>query len=153
MVVPEGQIQALLQAYHAQLGHQGQERTVSLLRRHFHWQGIFTGSVKSFIQKYPCCRLFKTRKPLVPIWAKAPLHIMAMDYLTLGRPTEHSSGNQPVHKICLGHSNSGPDCDYHCKCSVEDSIPAIWVSRDSSFRSRAKLRIQGFPRVVSALWV
>ncbi len=40
VVVPEGEIQALLQAYHTQLGHQGPERTVSLLRRHFHWPGI-----------------------------------------------------------------------------------------------------------------
>ncbi|KAF4116543.1 hypothetical protein G5714_004032 [Onychostoma macrolepis] len=37
VVVPAAQIQPLLQAYHDQLGHQGQERTVSLLRRHFFW--------------------------------------------------------------------------------------------------------------------
>lgn len=48
--------------------------------------------MKSFIQKCPRCILFKTRKevraPLVPIRAKAPLHIVAMDYLKLGRPTD-----------------------------------------------------------------
>ncbi len=91
VVVPEGEIQALLQAYHTQLGHQGPERTVSLLRRHFHWPGMET-FVNSFIRKCPRCTLFKTRKevraPLVPIRAKAPLHIVAMDYLTLGRPTD-----------------------------------------------------------------
>lgn len=36
VVVPKAQIRPLLQAYHGQLGHQGMERTVSLLRRHFY---------------------------------------------------------------------------------------------------------------------
>lgn len=91
VVVPGGQVQALLEAYHTQLGHQGNERTLSLLRRHFYWPGM-EAAVSLFIQACPRCTLFKARKeakaPMVPIQARAPLHILAMDYLTLGRPMD-----------------------------------------------------------------
>lgn len=91
IVVPEDQFQALLQAYHNHLGHQGQERMTSLVRRHFYWPGM-EKAVRMFISHCPCCILFKTRRevraPLAPIQAKAPLHMVAMDYLTLGRPTD-----------------------------------------------------------------
>jgi transposase InsO family protein len=91
VVVPEGQCHSLLQAYHSKLGHQGQERTLSLLRRYFYWPGM-EGTTRTYLQGCPRCMLFKARKevraPLVPIRAKAPLHIVAMDYLTLGRPMD-----------------------------------------------------------------
>lgn len=92
VVVPQAQIQPLLQAYHSQMGHQGQERTLALLRRHFYWPGMET-AVGAFIQDCPRCLLFKTRQdtkaPLVPMLPKAPLHIVAMDFLTLSRPADH----------------------------------------------------------------
>lgn len=91
IVVPADQVTALVTAYHDQSGHQGQERTVSLLRRFFYWPGL-EASVHGLIQACPRCLLFKTRRearaPMVPIHAKAPLHIMAMDFLTLGRPQD-----------------------------------------------------------------
>ena len=91
IVVPADEVTALVSAYHNQLGHQGQERTVSLLRRFFFWPGL-EASVHALIQACPRCILFKSRRevraPMVPIHAKAPLHIMAMDFLTLGRPRD-----------------------------------------------------------------
>lgn len=91
IVVPEDQFQALLQAYHNHLGHQGQERMTSLVRRHFYWPGM-EKAVRMFISHCLCCILFKTRRevraPLASIQAKAPLHMVAMDYLMLGRPTD-----------------------------------------------------------------
>lgn len=91
MVVPEGQVQHLLRAYHAQLGHQGKEWTVSLLRRHFYWSGM-EAAVGLYVQGCACCMLFKARReakaPLVPVRPRAPLHMIAMDYLTLSRPTD-----------------------------------------------------------------
>nr|XP_055037645.1 obscurin-like [Misgurnus anguillicaudatus] len=44
IVVPENQVQALITAYHDQLGHQGQENTASLLCRHFYWPGLETSA-------------------------------------------------------------------------------------------------------------
>ncbi|KAG1926021.1 interleukin-1 receptor accessory protein-like 1-A [Pimephales promelas] len=91
VIVPEEQVVPLLTAYHTHMGHQGQERTLSLLRRYFYWGGMET-TVGTFIQSCPRCVLFKSRKekkaPLVPMRPRAPLHIVGMDYLTLGRPTD-----------------------------------------------------------------
>ncbi|XDV48519.1 hypothetical protein PO909_017918 [Leuciscus waleckii] len=91
IVVPQTQVQSLLEAYHSQMGHQGQERTLSLLRRSFYWPQM-EASVHQFIQRCARCTLRKTRPndraPLVPVVPKAPLHILATDFLTLGRPTD-----------------------------------------------------------------
>ncbi|XP_062386073.1 uncharacterized protein LOC134073108 [Sardina pilchardus] len=91
VVVPQPQIQALLKAYHTDMGHQGQERTLSLIRRNFYWLRM-EESVSTFIQSCPRCTLHKkrpdARAPLVPIVPKAPLHILAADFLTLSRPTD-----------------------------------------------------------------
>ncbi|KAG1936037.1 interleukin-1 receptor accessory protein-like 1-A [Pimephales promelas] len=91
VVVPEGQVSELLNAYHTHTGHQGQERTLSLLRRYFHWPRM-EKKVEEFVQSCPRCTLFKRRKevraPLVPLRPKAPLHIVGIDFLTLGRPTD-----------------------------------------------------------------
>uniref|UniRef100_A0A8C1L969 Gypsy retrotransposon integrase-like protein 1 n=1 Tax=Cyprinus carpio TaxID=7962 RepID=A0A8C1L969_CYPCA len=73
------------------MGHQGQERTLALLRRHFYCPGM-EGTTRTYLQRCPRCTLFKTKKdvraPLVPMQAKPPLHMVAMDYLTLGRPVD-----------------------------------------------------------------
>lgn len=91
VVVPEDQVPELLTAYHTHAGHQGQEKTLSLLRRYFYWSRM-EKRVEEFVQNCSRCTLFKRRKepraPLVPIRPKAPLHIIGMDFLTLGRPTD-----------------------------------------------------------------
>lgn len=50
-------------------------------------------AVGSFVQACSRCNLRKSRPdvkaPLVPIIPKAPLHVVAMDFLTLSRPTDH----------------------------------------------------------------
>ena len=92
IVVPQTQVQSLLEAYHVQMGLQGQEWTLSLLQRHY-WPQM-EASVSTFIQCSPRCTLRETRldgrAPLVPLVLKAPLHILAMDFLTLGRPIDHN---------------------------------------------------------------
>lgn len=91
IIVPQGQINSLLEAYHNQTGHQGQERTLSLLRKRFYWPQMEL-SVENFVQSCPRCTLRKAKPdqkaPLVPIVPQAPLHIVAMDFLTLSRPTD-----------------------------------------------------------------
>lgn len=91
VVVPEGQVSELLTAYHTRTGHQGQEKTLSLLRRYFYWPRM-EKEVEEFIQSCPRCTLFKRRKearaPLLPLRPKAPLHIIGIDFLTLGRPMD-----------------------------------------------------------------
>ena len=70
ILVPQEQIKPLLEAYHNQAGHPGQERTLSLVRRRFYWPQM-ESSVSAFVQSCPRCTLHKARPdhraPLVPI--------------------------------------------------------------------------------------
>uniref|UniRef100_A0A8C1WKU1 Gypsy retrotransposon integrase-like protein 1 n=1 Tax=Cyprinus carpio TaxID=7962 RepID=A0A8C1WKU1_CYPCA len=125
VVVPEDQVQALLVAYHTQLGHQGQEKTVSLLRRHFYWPGL-EASVGAFIQACPRCMLYKARRepkaPLVPIKARAPLHIVAMDFLTLGRPADRYQNILVVTDLFTKYSWAIPTLDQ----TANTTAMALW---------------------------
>ncbi|KAL7862813.1 hypothetical protein SRHO_G00117970 [Serrasalmus rhombeus] len=89
--VPQHYIITLLEAYHDETGHQGVERTLSLLKRHFYWVGM-ESSVRDFIRLCPRCTFRMARPeskaPLVPFTAQGPLHIVAMDFLSLGRPAD-----------------------------------------------------------------
>lgn len=91
IVVPQSHRRGLWEAYHGQTGHQGLEKSPSLLRRNFYWPGM-AAEVQSMLQTCPCCVLRKTkpdgRAPLVPILPNAPLEILAIDFLTLSRPTD-----------------------------------------------------------------
>lgn len=125
IVVPESQVKALITAYHNQLGHQGQERTVSLLRRHFYWPGLET-SVSTFIRACPRCTLFKSRRepraPMVPIKARAPLHIVAMDFLTLGRPMDQYQNILVVTDLFTKYSWAIPTLDQ----TANTTATALW---------------------------
>lgn len=66
VLVPKAQIQSLLEAYHTDLGHQGQERTLSLIRRNFYWLRM-EESVGTFIQSCP-----RTPEPPWSQWCLKP---------------------------------------------------------------------------------
>lgn len=125
IVVPEGQVQELLIAYHDQLGHQGHEKTVSLLRRHFYWPNL-EATVRTFVQACPRCTLFKARKearaPMVPIQAKAPLHIVAMDFLTLGRPADRYQNILVITDLFTKYSWAIPTLDQ----TANTTATALW---------------------------
>lgn len=71
------------------------------------------------------------RAPLVPVWPRAPLHMVAMDFLTLSRLMDrllvNLGSNGSLHKVCVGNSDSGPDGYHHSQCPLEGSVSAIRV--------------------------
>ena len=91
IVIHAAQAQPLWEAYHQQAGHPGLERSLSLMKRNFYWPRM-EETVHAWIQACPRCVLHKARPqgkaPLVPLISKAPMHIIAIDFLTLGRPTD-----------------------------------------------------------------
>lgn len=91
VLFPKSKIQALLDTCHKQAAHPGTEQMLSLLRRNFYWPQM-EQVVQHYAQNCPRCTLHKARAniraPLVPLTTKAPMQIVAMDFLTLSRPTE-----------------------------------------------------------------
>ena len=45
---------------HDKMGHQGNNRTYSLIKRQYYWKGM-AKDVKDYIQRCPTCRQEKTR--------------------------------------------------------------------------------------------
>lgn len=91
VLVPESTIQTLLETCHKHAGHPGADRMLPLLRRNFYWPKM-EQVVQTSVQSCPCSVLHKAKAnakaPLIPLTAKAPMHILAMDFLTLSRPTD-----------------------------------------------------------------
>lgn len=91
VLFPKSKIQALLDTCHKQAAHPGTEQMLSLLRRNFYWPQM-EQVVQHYTQNCPRCTLHKARAniraPLVPLTTKAPMQIVAMDFLTLSCPTE-----------------------------------------------------------------
>lgn len=114
VVVPQSQIPSLLKAYHTEMGHQGQERTLSLVRRNFYWLRM-EDSVGLFVRSCPHCILRKTkpeaRAPLVPLEPKAPLHILAVDFLTLSRPMDRYQNILVATDLFTKYAWAVPTCD------------------------------------------
>ena len=79
---------ASFEALHADLGHQGRDRTISLLKQHFYWPGI-DAYVKEKVQN--CDRCIKRKAgqrniaELVNITSTVPMEILCLDYLSLER--------------------------------------------------------------------
>ena len=86
LVLPDRYVKEVLHSIHDQAGHQGRDRTLSLLRDRFFWPGM-SADVDSWIKDCPRCIRRKTpadnRAPLVNIITTQPLELVSMDFLTL----------------------------------------------------------------------
>uniref|UniRef100_A0A3B3IDF7 Gypsy retrotransposon integrase-like protein 1 n=1 Tax=Oryzias latipes TaxID=8090 RepID=A0A3B3IDF7_ORYLA len=91
VVVPNNKTAALVEFCHQNSGHPGADRMLTTLRRNIYWPQM-EKTVQGYIKACPRCVLYKTkadhRAPLAPFTARAPMHIVAMDFLTLSRPTD-----------------------------------------------------------------
>ena len=88
LVLPEACVHKVLTALHDDMGHQGKDKTLSLIRDRFVWYGM-TRDVDQWITQCDRCIRRKTptseRAPLVNIETYQPLELVCMDYLSLER--------------------------------------------------------------------
>ena len=88
LVLPLELRDSVFEALHDDLGHQGRDRTTSLLKQRFYWPGI-DAYVKGKVQN--CDRCIKRKAgqrntaELVNITSTAPMEILCLDYLSLER--------------------------------------------------------------------
>ena len=85
----QGKVMDLL---HKQSGHQGVDRTVSLVRSRFYWTGMF-GDVKEYCRTCERCNVAKlphvhVRLPMSHILASRPNEVVAMDYTLLEKSSD-----------------------------------------------------------------
>lgn len=86
-VLPRKYLQFVLKELHEEMGHQGVERTLSLIRERFYWSHM-RGDVEHYVTKVCSCLKQKrpnkkTRAPLVNIVTTYPFELVSVDFLHL----------------------------------------------------------------------
>ena len=84
-VVPGLKWQAAIDGCHRYLGHQGRDRTLSLLRERFWWLGMAQRMMLSVCNCEKCC-IFETKPqipPMEPILCTDPLDLVHIDYVSM----------------------------------------------------------------------
>ena len=88
LVLPPDFRDIVFHALHDDLGHQGRDRTTSLMEKRFYWPGMDT-YIKDKVRSCDRCILRKSRggisAELVNISSSSPMEIVCIDYLTLER--------------------------------------------------------------------
>ena len=85
LVVPGLKLQAAIDGCHQFLGHQGRDRTLSLLREKFWWPGMAQRMMMS-VRNCPKCRIFKAKPqipPMEPILCTEPLDLVHINYMSM----------------------------------------------------------------------
>lgn len=91
ILVPEQQARRLWEDYHKAAGHASGDKMVSLLRRRFYWVGMST-SARKWAAECTTCIVGKLgaqpKAPLCPTPSSYPFETVALDFLSLGRPSD-----------------------------------------------------------------
>ena len=85
LLLPRKLIPEVLQSCHDDMGHQGRQRTLSLVRERFFWPRMYT-EVISYVTSCKRCQHSKATPhvaPMMPIQVSQPLELVHMDFLSL----------------------------------------------------------------------
>ena len=88
LVVPEKLRSDMVKAFHDDLGHQGWDRTLSLMKRRLYWPGMDKFISNQIEECGRCIRrksLPKRAAEMVNIVSTAPMEVVCIDYLSLER--------------------------------------------------------------------
>ncbi len=92
LLLPTCLTDQVLKNVHDQMGHQGIERTLALLRQRCFWGGMYE-DVEQWVKQCQCCALAKMPQPKIKApWASflasRPLEVVAVDFTTLEPATD-----------------------------------------------------------------
>uniref|UniRef100_A0AAQ4Q030 Gypsy retrotransposon integrase-like protein 1 n=1 Tax=Gasterosteus aculeatus aculeatus TaxID=481459 RepID=A0AAQ4Q030_GASAC len=117
--------QEVWQKYHEAAGHPGIERTLANIRRCFYWprmeeevQGFHSGCVVCSLKKDK----IEAKAPLNPIVVSYPLEVVALDFLSLGRPMDAYQNILVMTDMFTRYAWAVPTRDQTAKTTVR----AIW---------------------------
>ena len=86
LVLPEVYQDIALKGLHDEAGHQGRDRTMSLVKSRFYWPGV-DGDIEKFVRNCPRCirrkAQGKTSANLVVVESTFPMDLVCMDFLSL----------------------------------------------------------------------
>ena len=88
LVVPEKLCSDMVKAFHDDIGHQGRDHTLSLIKRHLYWPGMDKFISNQIEECGRCIRrkiLPKRAAEMVNIVSTAPMEVVCIDFLSLER--------------------------------------------------------------------
>ena len=95
-VVPKAYQTATLNGCHQDMGHQGCDHTLSLLKEHFWWLGM-AKQMRQVIRACTCCLQYEggiPKAPLCPIVATAPLDLLHVDFTSIETTLEPNQSSR-----------------------------------------------------------
>ena len=112
-IVPDSLKRKVLQGLHDSAGHQGQHRTLSLVRQRFFWSGM-ERDVVNYVQSCQRCIVGKTpephsRAPLKNIVTSEPMELVCIDFWTA------EQGNKSVDVLVMTDHFSKMAHTFPCK--------------------------------------
>ena len=102
-VVPRAHQIATLNGCHRDAGHQGHDRTLSLLQEHFWWPGM-VNQMRQVIKTFRHCLQYEgaiPRAPLCPIVATAPLDLVHVDFTSIETKMELDKSPRVVNVLAF----------------------------------------------------
>ena len=126
VVCPEARREEAWRGIHLSSAHAGPERTLTQLRRRFYWPGM-EGEVNAFHQGCVSCSLqhkrVEPKAPLHPFEVSYPLEVVAIDFLTLGRPTDTCQNILVATDLFTKYSWAIPTRDQ----TAQTTVRALWT--------------------------
>lgn len=127
LVVPALRTRGLWRDYHEASGHASSEKVLSILRRRFYWMGM-ARDVKSWTGECLECVVGKAgppvTAPLQPIVSSYPWEVVALDYLSLGRPADTHQYVLVMTDLFSRYAVAVPTKDQ----TAQTTAKAIWTS-------------------------
>ena len=150
LVCPGARREEAWREIHEAAAHAGLDRTLAQLRRRFYWPGM-EGEVRRFHQGCVACSLQKSRveprAPLQPFDVSYPLEVLAIDFLTLGRPNDPWQNILVSTDLFTRYSWAIPTRDQ----TAQTTVRALWTHIIQPFGCPARLHSDRGPGFESAL--
>uniref|UniRef100_A0A1A8IMM1 Gypsy retrotransposon integrase-like protein 1 n=2 Tax=Nothobranchius TaxID=28779 RepID=A0A1A8IMM1_NOTKU len=137
VLCPVGKREEVWRKYHEAAAHAGVEKTLSRIRRFFFWPGM-ENEVRGFHLGCAACSLRnrdQPRAPLKPIVVSYPLEVVALDYLTLGRPTDRYQNILVMTDLFTHYAWAVPTKDQ----TAQTTVHALWTHVIQPFGCPARL--------------
>lgn len=149
IICPASRREEVWKRYHDASAHAGVARTLSRVRHNFYWPKM-EETMKGFHLGCVICGLQKGRDdkaPLHPIEVSFPLEVIALDFLTLGRPADSCQNILVVVDMFTRYAWAIPTSDQTAKVTVR----ALWEHVVQTFGCPLRFHSDMGPNFESAL--
>ena len=135
-----------MQGCHDETGHQGRDRTVSLVRERFYWDTLYKDT-SDYISQCPRClrRKGTTRPALLQLFfATQPLEIIHLDHLTLepckGQFESVLVVTNHFTRYAQAYAVKKSNCTHYCQGIMGTIFKTLWLPTKNTDRPMVNVK-------------